>query len=63
MIILGLVVAWCVSGLNNVTEDFGAGINKELFFRYVVIFSRKLFILSSRSGILIPVAHTVRSSA
>ena len=29
MSILGWVLAWCESGLNNVTEDFGAEINKE----------------------------------
>ena len=37
MSILGWVLAWCGSGLNNVPEDFGAEINKELFFRYAVI--------------------------
>ena len=62
MSILGWVLAWCGSGLNNATVDFGAEINKELSFRYAII-SRYLFILSSRSGILTPVAHTVRSSA
>ena len=34
MSILGWVLAWCGSGLNNVTVDFGAEINKELSFRY-----------------------------
>ena len=40
MSILGWVLAWCVSGVNNVTEDFGAEINRELSFRYAVISSR-----------------------
>ena len=30
MSILGWVLAWCVSGVSNVTEDFGAEISKEL---------------------------------
>ena len=60
MSILGWVLAWCASGLNNVTVDFGAEINKELSFRYAIISSRLQFIISSRSGILAPVAHTVR---
>ena len=42
--------------------DFGEEINKELSFRYAVISSRYLFILLFGSGILTPVAHTVRSS-
>ena len=37
MSILGWVLAWCVSGVNNVTDDFGAYINSELSFRYAVI--------------------------
>ena len=36
MSILGWVSAWCVSGVNNVTDDFGAEINRELSFRYTV---------------------------
>ena len=40
MSILGWVLAWCVSGVNNVTDDFGADINRELSFRYAVISSR-----------------------
>ena len=32
--ILGWVLDWCGSGLNNVTVDFGAEINKELSFMY-----------------------------
>ena len=63
MSIFGWVLAWCVSGVNNVTDDFGADINMELSFRYAVTSSRLLFRLSSMSGILTPVAHTVRSSA
>ena len=63
MSILGWVLAWCVSVLDNVTEDLGVDLNKELSFRYAVISSRYLFILLSRSGILTPVAHTVRSLA
>ena len=39
MSILGWVLAWRGSGLNNVTEEFGAEINKELSVRYAVIFS------------------------
>ena len=31
MSILGWVLAWCVSGLNTVTEDLVVEINKELF--------------------------------
>ena len=58
--ILGWVLAWFV---NNVTDDFGVDINRELSFRFAVISSRYLFRLSSISGILTPVAHTVRSSA
>ena len=33
MSILGWVLAWCVSGVNNVTDDFGAEIKRELSFR------------------------------
>ena len=40
MSILGWVLAWCVSGVNNVTDDFGADINRELSFWYAVISSR-----------------------
>ena len=40
MSILGWVLAWCVSGVNNVTDDFGADINRELSFKYAVISSR-----------------------
>ena len=40
MSIIGWVLAWCGSGLNNVTEDFGEEINKELYFSYAVISSR-----------------------
>ena len=40
MSILGWVLAWCVSGVNNVTDDFGEEINRELSFRYAVISSR-----------------------
>ena len=29
MSILGWVLAWCVSGVNNVTDDFGADINRD----------------------------------
>ena len=43
MSILGWVLAWCGSGLNSVTVDFGAEINKELSFRYAIISSRYLF--------------------
>ena len=38
--ILGWVLAWCVSRVNNVTDDFGADINMELSFRYALISSR-----------------------
>ena len=38
MSIFGLV--WYGSGVNKVTEDFGAEINRELSFRYAVISSR-----------------------
>ena len=37
MSILGWVFAWCVSGVNNVTDDFGAEVNRELSFRYAVV--------------------------
>ena len=40
MSILGWVLAWCGSGMNSVTVDFGAEINKELSFRYAIISSR-----------------------
>ena len=40
MSILGWGLAWCVSRVNNVTDDFGADINRELSFRYAVISSR-----------------------
>ena len=30
MSILGWVLTWCVSGVNNVTDDFGVDINREL---------------------------------
>ena len=40
MSILGWFLAWCVSGVNNVADDFGADINRELSFRYAVISSR-----------------------
>ena len=39
MSILGWVLAWCGSGLNSVTVDFGAVINKELSLRYAIISS------------------------
>ena len=63
MSIFGWVLAWCVSGVNNVTDDFGAEINRELSFRYAIISSRYLFRISSMTGILTPVSHTVRPSA
>ena len=50
MRILRWVLVWCRSGLNNVTDAFGAEINKEVSFRYAVISSRLLFMISSRSG-------------
>ena len=37
MSIFGWVMAWCMSGVNNVTDDFGTEINRELSFRYAVI--------------------------
>ena len=37
MSIFGGVLAWCVSDVNNVVDDFGAAINRELPFRYAVI--------------------------
>ena len=40
MSISGWVLAWCVSGVNNITDDFGTEINRELSFRYAVISSR-----------------------
>ena len=40
MSISGWVLACCVSGVNNVTDDFGAEINRELSFRNAVISSR-----------------------
>ena len=36
MSIIGWVLDWCGSGLNNVTVDIGAEINNELSFRYAV---------------------------
>ena len=63
MSILGWVLPWCGAGINNVTEDIGSEINKELSVRYAVNSSRYIVMLPSRSGILIPVAHTVMSSA
>ena len=39
MSIFGWVLAWCVSGVNYLTDDFGAEINRELSFRYAVISS------------------------
>ena len=36
----GCVLAWCVSVVNNVTDDFRAAINRELSFMYAVISSR-----------------------
>ena len=63
MSISGWVLAWCVSGVNNVTHEFGTEINMELSFRYAAISSIKMFMISSMSGILTPVAHTTRSSA
>ena len=33
MNILGWILAWCVSGVRNVTEDFGVEISKELCLR------------------------------
>ena len=32
--ILGWVLAWCVSGVNDVTDDFRADINRELSFSH-----------------------------
>ena len=63
MSMFGWDLAWCVSMVNTVTDDFGAEINRELSYRDAVISSRQLFRLSSMSGMLTPVAHTVRSSA
>ena len=40
MNILGWILAWCVSGVSNMTENFGVEISKELSFRYAVISSR-----------------------
>ena len=40
MSISGWCLSWCVSGVNNVTDDFGAEINRKLSFRYAVISSR-----------------------
>ena len=37
MSIFGWVLAWCVSRVNNVTDEFGSEINRELSFRYAVI--------------------------
>ena len=37
MNILGWILAWCVSGVSSVTEDFGVEISKELSFRYAVV--------------------------
>ena len=62
MSILGWVLAMCVSGVSNVTEDFGAEISKEVSFRYVVISSMPLFMLTSKYGMLTTESHTVRSS-
>ena len=31
MSILGWVLAWCASAVNNVTDDFEADINRQLF--------------------------------
>ena len=53
-------MAWCVSGVNNVTEGFGEEISKELSFRYAVISSRELFMLTSMSRMMTPEAHTIR---
>ena len=63
MSILGWILACCVSGVSNVTENFGAEISKELSFRYAVISSMYLFRLTFRFGMLTPEAHTVKSSA
>ena len=40
MNILGWILAWCVSGVSNVTENYGEEIRKELSFRYAVNSSR-----------------------
>ena len=53
MSILGLVLAWCVYGVTNVTEDFGVEISKELSLRYTVISSMELFRLIYRSVCLV----------
>ena len=37
MSIFGWVLAWCVFGVKNVTDDFGEEINRGLSFRYAVI--------------------------
>ena len=34
MSIFGYVYAWCVSGVNKVTDDFGAEINRAILFGY-----------------------------
>ena len=52
MSIFGWVLAWCVSGVNNVTDDFGAEFNRGLSFMYAFTSSGKLFRLFSRSGFL-----------
>ena len=57
------ILVWVFDAVINMTEDFRAVINKELYFRYTVISSRWLFRLTSKSGIFTPVTQTVRSSA
>ena len=52
-----------MSRVSNITDDFGAGISKEVSFRYAVISSMWLFMLTSRYCMLTPEAHTIRSSA
>ena len=42
MSIFGWVLAGCVSGVNNVTDNFVLETNRELFLRYAVISSRCL---------------------
>ena len=59
--ILGWVLAWCVSGVSNMTKDFGAEIRKDCPS------GTQLFplgsCLGSHLGMMTPETHTVRSSA
>ena len=63
ILIFGWVLACVGSGVNKVTDDFGADINNELTNKIQDISVKYVLTLCSSSGILTHDAKTVMSSA